>query len=147
MAADSLPGNPYDGHTLAGVLAQVARLTGRRPKHIYCDLGYRGHGIEDGTQVRLVGKIPKKATRATRKWMKRRAAIEPTIGHLKSDHRLSRNYLRGRHGDRANVVLAAAGYNFAKLLAGFSRAWSKLREIYPCSRSIFVLRRPALSVA
>ena len=97
--------------------------------------------------VRLVGKIPKKATRAARKWMKRRAAIEPTIGHLKSDHRLSRNYLRGRPGDRANVVLAAVGYNFAKLLAGFSRAWRKLREIHPCSRSTFVLRRPALSVA
>ena len=144
VAADSLPGNPYDGHTLPGTLAQVERLTGRRPKHAYCDLGYRGHGVEDGTQVRLVGKIPKKATRAARKWMKRRAAIEPTIGHLKSDHRLSRNHLKGRHGDRANVMLAAAGYNFAKLLAGFSRAWRKFREIYLGHRPILSLRDSAL---
>ena len=147
VAADSLPGNPYDGHTLAGVLAQVARLTGRHPKHAYCDLGYRGHGVEGETQVRRVGKIPKRATRAARKWMKRRAAIEPTIGHLKSDHRLSRNYLKGRHGDRANVMLAAAGYNFAKLLAGFSRAWRKFREIYLGRRPILSLRHSALAGA
>ena len=147
VAADSLPGNPYDGHTLPGALAQVERLTGRRPKHAYCDLGYRGHGVEDGTQVRLVGKIPKKATRAARKWMKRRASIEPTIGHLKSDHRLSRNHLKGRQGDRANVMLAAAGYNFAKLLAGFSRAWRKFREIYLGRRPILSLRHSALAGA
>ena len=147
VAADSLPGNPYDGHTLAGVLAQVARLTGRHPKHAYCDLGYRGHGVEGETQVRLVGKIPKRATRAARKWMKRRASIEPTIGHLKSDHRLSRNYLKGRQGDRANVMLAAAGYNFAKLLAGFSRAWRKFREIYLWHRPILSLRDSALAGA
>ena len=55
--------------------------------------------------------------------MKRRAAIEPTIGHLKSDHRLIRNYLKGVEGNQANVVLAAAGYNLAKLLAWFYCAW------------------------
>ncbi len=147
VAADSLPENPYDGHTLPGALAQVERLTGRRPKDVYCDLGYRGHGVEGETQVRLVGKIPKKATRAARKWMKRRASIEPTIGHLKSDHRLSRNYLKGRHGDRANVMLAAAGYNFAKLLAGFSRAWRKFRGIYLGNRPILSLRDSALAGA
>ncbi len=46
-------------------------------------------------------------------------AIEPIIGHLKSDHRLNRNHLKGKAGDRANVVLAAAAYNMAKLLAWF----------------------------
>jgi len=48
--------------------------------------------------------------------MRRRAAIEPVIGHMKSDHRMGRNRLKGRHGDRANAVLAAAGYNFSLLL-------------------------------
>jgi transposase, IS5 family len=48
--------------------------------------------------------------------MRRRAAVEPVIGHLKSDHRMDRNYLKGREGDRANAVLAATGYNFALLL-------------------------------
>ena len=55
--------------------------------------------------------------------MKRRAAIEPAIGRLKSDHRLSRNDLKGRQGNEADVILAAAGYNFDKLLAWFYCAW------------------------
>jgi IS5 family transposase len=48
--------------------------------------------------------------------MKRRAAIEPVIGHVKIDHRMDRNYLKGRKGDRANAILAAAGYNFRLLI-------------------------------
>lgn len=147
VAADSLPGNPYDGHTLNRTLTQVERLTGRRPGHVYCDLGYRGHGVGGETQVRLVGKIPKRATRTARKWMKRRASIEPTIGHLKADHRLSRNHLKGPQGDRANVMLAAAGYNFAKLLAGICWAWRKVRKFCPRSRPVFILSRSALSAA
>ena len=51
--------------------------------------------------------------------MRRRAAIEPVIGHLKEDHRMGRNYLTGRDGDRINAVLAAAGYNFGLLLRWF----------------------------
>ena len=51
--------------------------------------------------------------------MRRRAAIEPVIGHLKEDHRMGRNYLTGRDGDRINAVLAAAGYNFSLLLRWF----------------------------
>jgi IS5 family transposase len=48
--------------------------------------------------------------------MKRRAAVEPVIGHLKAEHRMDRNYLKGPQGDRINAVLAAAGYNFSLLL-------------------------------
>ena len=48
--------------------------------------------------------------------MRRRSAVEPVIGHLKADHRMSRNYLAHRAGDAANPVLAAAGYNFSLLL-------------------------------
>ena len=48
--------------------------------------------------------------------MKRRAAVEPVIGHVKAEHRMDRNYLKGRDGDRANAILAAAGYNFRLLL-------------------------------
>jgi len=51
--------------------------------------------------------------------MRRRAAIEPVIGHLKEDHRMGRNYLTGPDGDRINAVLAAAGYNFSLLLRWF----------------------------
>ena len=125
VGAQSLQGNPYDGHTLDGALAQVSALTGRSPRNAYCDQGYRGHGVQSDTVIKVVGRIPKRTTRAIRKWMKRRATIEPTIGHLKSDHRLSRNYLKGVKGNEANVVLAAAGYNLAKLLAWFYCAWKR----------------------
>ena len=119
VSAQSLSGNPFDGHTLKSALAHVESLTSRTVKSVYVDQGYKGHGIKGEANVKIVGRIPKRATRAARKWMKRRASIEPTIGHLKSDHRLSRNYLKGEAGDHANVVLAAAGYNLAKLLAWF----------------------------
>jgi len=49
--------------------------------------------------------------------------VQPIIGHLKSDYRLNRNYLKGKAGDHANVVLAAAAYNIAKLLAWFYCPW------------------------
>lgn len=119
VGAQSLSGNPFDGHTLKSALAHVEQLTSRPVKNVYVDQGYKGHGIKGEIKVKIVGRIPKRATRTARKWMKRRASIEPTIGHLKSDHRLSRNHLKGEAGDHANVVLAAAGYNLAKLLAWF----------------------------
>lgn len=133
VSAQSLVGNPYDGHTLASVLKHVERIAKRAPKNMYCDQGYRGHGVESETNIVICGKIPKRATRAVRRWMKRRAAIEPIIGHLKSDNRLSRNYLKGTQGNEANVVLAAAGYNFAKLLAWFYCVWLRLGVNRACN--------------
>ncbi len=147
VSAMSLAGNPYDGRTLAAALERIERLAGQRPKRVYCDQGYRGHGVSGETRAHVVGKIPKTATRMARKWMKRRAVIEPTIGHLKSDHRLHRNRLKGRSGDRANAVLAAAGHDFAKLLAGFSRAWRKFREFLLRGRILSFSRRFSLRPA
>ena len=60
-------------------------------------------------------------TRPIRREMKRRAAVEPVIGHTKAEHRMGRNYLKGREGDRINAVLAAAGYNFSLLLRWLAR--------------------------
>ena len=115
-----LPGNPYDGHTLKGAIEQVTRLTGWSPKQAFCDLGYRGYAPLGDTDVHLVGRRKKKLSRTLRKWLKRRAAIEPIIGHLKSDHRMSRNHYQGQTGDAVNATLSAAGFNFRKLLAFFS---------------------------
>ena len=129
LSAQSLKGNPYDGHTLGGALEQTASLTGIIPQFAYCDQGYRGHKLNGATKIRIVGKIPKRAKRSVRNWMKRRSAIEPTIGHLKSDHRMNRNYLKGHAGDQANVILAAAAYNLAKLLAWFYCARETQRTI------------------
>jgi len=112
----ALHGNPYDGHTLRGAIVQVERLTGHSPQDVMVDQGYRGHGYEGSAIVHVVRSIPKRATRALRRMLKRRAAIEPTIGHLKNGNRMDRNYLTGQEGDRINALLAAAGYNLRKLL-------------------------------
>jgi IS5 family transposase len=116
VGAHALDGNPYDGHTLCGAITQVERLTGHSPQDVMVDQGYRGHGYEGAASVHVVRTIPKRATRAVRRMLKRRAAIEPTIGHMKSDNRLNRNYLTGSEGDKINTLLSAAGYNLRKLL-------------------------------
>ena len=82
------------------------------------DKGYRGHNYPNQFKVWISGQV-RRVTKAIRREMRRRAAIEPVIGHLKEDHRMGRNYLTGRHGDRINAVLAAAGYNFSLLLRWF----------------------------
>lgn len=56
-------------------------------------------------------------TKSIKRELRRRAAVEPVIGHMKSDHRMDRNFLIGSHGDAANAVLAAVGYNFRRLAA------------------------------
>jgi len=148
VGAQSLQGNPYDGHTLGAALEQVKTLSGNAAKTAYCDQGYRGHGLTGETTIKIVGKLPKRATRAQRRWLKRRTAIEPIIGHLKSDHRLTRSYLKGVNGNQVNVVLAAAGYNLAKLLAWFYCACvtRMLKEKPPKGGSHNNTERPVLSI-
>ena len=63
----------------------------------------------------------RRVTAPIRREMRRRAAVEPVIGHMKAEHRMDRNYLKGRDGDRINAVLAAAGYNFSLLLRWLER--------------------------
>ena len=110
--------NIYDGHTLPEVLEQTKRLTGKEPKVAIVDRGYRGVSTVGKTEI-IRPKNPKKnatpyeKTKA-RKRFRRRAGIEPIIGHLKQDFRLSRNYLKGTKGDMANVLLSATAYNLKK---------------------------------
>jgi IS5 family transposase len=111
-------GNPYDGHTLAATLDTVRSTTGRCVNHAYVDKGYRGHGYEGPAQIHIAGTSERRLTRTMRKRRRRRSAVEPKIGHLKSDNRLSRCFLRGLKGDAINAVLAAAGSNLQKLLKG-----------------------------
>jgi IS5 family transposase len=115
LHAKALHGNPYDGHTLAPVIAELERLTGVTVRRIHVDKGYRGHNYPNRFRVWITGQA-RRVTRAIRREMKRRAAVEPVIGHLKDGHHLGRNHLKGRDGDRVNAVLAAAGYNFHLLL-------------------------------
>jgi transposase, IS5 family len=115
LHAQALHGNPFDGHTLGPVIAEMEALTGVEPRRIHVDKGYRGHTHPHRFRVWISGQV-RRVTRAIRREMRRRAAIEPVIGHLKAEHRMGRNHLKGRDGDRANAVLAAAGYNFGLLV-------------------------------
>ena len=115
LHAKALHGNPFDGHTLGPSVADTQRLTGVEVARVHVDKGYRGHNYPNKFKVWISGQV-RRVTAAIRREMKRRAAIEPVIGHVKIDHRMERNYLKGRDGDRANAVLAAAGYNFSLLL-------------------------------
>jgi IS5 family transposase len=119
LHAKALHGNPYDGHTLAPAIADIERLTGVEVRRIHVDKGYRGHNHPDRFRVWISGQV-RRVTTPIRREMRRRAAVEPVIGHLKAEHRMERNYLKGRAGDRANAVLAAAGYNFGLLLRWFA---------------------------
>jgi IS5 family transposase len=109
------PGNPYDGHTLAQALSQVERIA-RTPEHAFVDRGYRGHGYEGKVEVHVDKPRRGRTAKSLWRWMKRRAAIEPGIGHLKREHRMDRCMLRGVEGDSINAILSAAGMNFRKLL-------------------------------
>ena len=115
VSAIAFEGTPYDGHTLGAHLEQITRLTGYTPKEAVTDRGYRGKKKVDRTEI----SIPTSGTpdqsyyqkQKARKKFCKRAGIEPVIGHLKSDHRMIRNYLRGTLGDAVNTMMAAAAYN------------------------------------
>ncbi|SFG06946.1 transposase, IS5 family [Palleronia marisminoris] len=111
----ALPGNPYDGHTLAEALEQVEVLTDRRLNLAVVDPGYRGHAVET-TRV-LISGTRKGMTPTLIKLLRRRSAIEPEIGHMKTDGRLTRRPLKGTTGDALFAVLCACGHNIRKFLA------------------------------
>ena len=127
LGAMALPGNPYDGNTLAQMLEQAERLSGVKPQHAYCDLGYRGHDYKGECDVQVVNRFRKRKPRAILRWWKRRSAIEPVIGHVKSDHYMERNMLAGAAGDKLNAMLAAVGFNLVKLMRGLKRLFLCLR--------------------
>lgn len=110
----ALPGNPYDGHTLAAALAQVERMTGIAVARAYVDRGYRGHGL-DHRPVFISGQR-RGITATILRELRRRSAIEPVIGHMKTDGRLDRNFLAGVRGDAINALLCGAGYNLRLIL-------------------------------
>ena len=119
--AQALPGNPYDGHTLAAVIPAIEQLVGNTIERLHTDAGYRGHNAPPDYKFKVyTSRQKRRVTPAVKREMKRRAAVEPVIGHLKEEHRMNRNYLAGRRGDANNAVLAAAGYNFRRLIRWLS---------------------------
>lgn len=125
--------NEYDGHTIEASLAQVERLTQRKIRILAGDRGYRGKKEVNGTQI-LIPDAPKPSDsryqkRKRHKLFCKRAGIEPTIGHLKSDYRLGRNFYKGVTGDAVNLLLAAAAYNFKRAMRVLLFLFKIIREM------------------
>ena len=114
--------NPYDGHTLAKAIASIEDTTRVSVIDAYVDKGYRGHDYSGDACVHLSGSSTRNLSRTKKKRHKRRSSVEPKIGHLKSDTRMTRCFLKGLTGDAINAVLADAGSNLQKLLHAFAHA-------------------------
>jgi IS5 family transposase len=127
VGARALPGNPYDGHTLKECLEQVLRVTKVAPEEVYTDRGYKGHGCRADELTVWIAGTKRGVTKAIHRKLKRRIAVEPIIGHMRSDGRLQRNFLEGVDGDAINALLCGAGQNMRKIL-------KKLRLFCACWR-------------
>jgi transposase, IS5 family len=112
----TLPGNPYDGHTLKAVIEHTEKLTGCAIARAYVDKGYRGHDAENPRRVFISGQ-KRGVFGIIKRELRRRSAIEAVIGHMKTDGHLGRCYLKGRAGDAANAIVTAVGHNLRLVLA------------------------------
>ena len=119
LGIQALHGNPFDGHTLKGAIGQAEKLADFQISEVYVDRGYKGHNYDGEGIIHIARRGLRKVKPSLRKWLRRRSAIEPLIGHMKNDGRLDRNHLSGTEGDRMNALLCACGYNLRKLLAAF----------------------------
>ena len=130
LHAKALPGNPYDGHTLQTVIPDIEATIGVGIERILADAGYKGHNAPSSHKFKVYTSGQKRRlTPAIKREMRRRAAIEPVIGHIKNEHRMDRNYLAHSSGDAINAVLAAAGYNFRLLLNWLRLLWRLLLAV------------------
>jgi IS5 family transposase len=131
--AKSFKGNPHDSKTLKDTLAQSIRVRkhigGNTPQIAITDRGFRGAKMVEGVKIEIPtngkGKTKYQKTK-NRKRFRNRAGIEPVIGHIKHDHRMLRNYLKGIAGDLNNALLAAMGYNLKKRLNQIKAATNHL---------------------
>ena len=144
LAARAFEGNPYDGHTLKDTIGQAEQVCGVEPQRVYVDRGYRGHDYEGDAKVMISGQKRGLTTQMKRE-LKRRSAIEATIGHMKTDGRLDRNFLNGKDGDAINALLTAAGHNLRLILNAFIILWLWIRTITPktVKPNIWAMLRPA----
>ena len=122
----SFTGNPYDGHILSAQMEQSTILLQDfdvKPIQVVVDLGFRGKEVDqDNPYLEIIhrGRI-KSMTKAQRRWLKRRQAVEPAIGHLKSDNRMQRCWLQSETGDALHALCCAIGYNLRWLMRAVVR--------------------------
>lgn len=115
VGAVSIDHNKHDSKTIDEALNQYQRMTEKTAQQVYVDRGYRGVSMIGETEIKVAGK-QRNIRKSQKEKHSRRAAIEPKISHLKSDHRLGRNYYKGIAGDHINVMLAAAALNFKRMM-------------------------------
>ena len=126
VGARSFTGNPYDGHILSAQMEQSTILLqdlNVAPQQVVVDLGFRGKDVDQANpdlEIIHRGRI-KTMTKAQRRWLKRRQAVEPAIGHLKSDNRMQRCWLQGATGDALHALCCAVGYNLRWLMRAVVR--------------------------
>src|SRR5918995_1347463 len=126
----ALPGNPYDGPTLAPVIPAIEATIGAELSRMITDAGYKGHHAPEEKRVRVYGAGPKRGlSPAIQRALRRRAAGEPVIGPLKGEHRRGRNHLAGSQGDAINAGLAATGSNFRLLLRWLALLWAGITTL------------------
>ncbi len=109
----------YYGHDIEPQLARVEDLLGRLPDTALVDRGYKCRKSIMGVNIKISGSGKGKTAyqkRKERERFRRRASIEPVIGHIKQDHRMLRNYLNGIEGDMINTLMAGAAFNMMKML-------------------------------
>ena len=119
-AIDSFEGNPHDSKTIAPLLNQVESYLNYSPKEVVYDRAGKGAKQIGSTKIITPSKPLKKDSeyqkRTKRKKCRRRAAIEPVIGHLKANFRMGQNYLHGKDSPKINAMLAASGWNLKKMM-------------------------------
>jgi transposase, IS5 family len=137
----SMPGNPYDGHTLAEALEQAAILCDAAPEVAIVDRGYKGVAL-DGVKIYHRG-LRRGVTRGLRAMIRRRSAIEPAIAHMKTDGKLDRNWLKGALGDAMHAVLCGAGHNLRMILRKLRLLCAFILAVLldPCVAADMMVRR------
>jgi IS5 family transposase len=120
LGIDSFEGNPHDSKTIEPLLKQMRKNLDYLPQEVIYDRGGRGASEIEGVKISTPKPPSKTDSRyeklKKRKKFRRRAAIEPVIGHLKSEFRMGQNYLNGKNSPRINAMLAATGWNLKKLM-------------------------------
>lgn len=150
MAANHLRNNVHDSKTIAPALAQFEKLHGYLPEELIADRGYRGKSEVDGVTVSTPrtpsGKTTAYQRRKNKKKFRKRTGIEPVISHLKSDFRLSRNFLAGIDGDRHNLMMAVSAFNFRKWIVKYQeiiKSWLQMilnySRLYPLGNQLKII--------
>jgi len=139
LAIESFTGNPHDSHTIEPLLNQIEKNFQYKPQEVVYDRGGRGKSEINGVSISTPNKPLKRDSeyikRVKRKKFRRRAAIEPVIGHLKQHFRMGQNYLSGDNSPKINALLAAAAWNFKKLMEELKQ---KLKNfLFPIFRQLF----------